>query len=84
MPRPITAPRGTPVTCKHGLIDAAYRMLRGEARRRETSVHAVAAEVVAQSWRVDREHAEQPISDQAAVPDQRGVPADEPETYRAG
>jgi hypothetical protein len=47
---PIEQAKGI-LTERHQIdLDAAYRMLREQARRRDTTVRAVAAELVAQSW----------------------------------
>jgi transcriptional regulator with GAF, ATPase, and Fis domain len=48
--RPIEQAKGM-LTERHQIdLDAAYRMLREQARRRTMAVRAVAAELVAQSW----------------------------------
>lgn len=62
-------------------LDAAYRMLRDEARRRDTSVALVAAEVVGQSWQRTAGAADPGT---APLPEQRGSatpPDPQPELF---
>lgn len=61
--RPVEQAKGM-LTERHQVdLDAAYRMLREQARRHATSVRAVASELVNQSWR-----AAKPVPEQAATP----------------
>lgn len=56
-------------------VDAAYRMLREQARRRDRTVRTVAAELVNQSWQ-----AATPVPEQAATPhpEQSIAPGEQP------
>jgi ANTAR domain-containing protein len=58
--RPIEQAKGL-VAQRHQIdLDTAYRMLREQARRRDTTVRQVAAEVVAQYWHPSNEHTPAP------------------------
>jgi transcriptional regulator with GAF, ATPase, and Fis domain len=83
--RPVEQAKGLLAERHQVDLDAAYRMLRDQARRRDTTVAAVAAELVGQSWQSPvREQTKPELSDSGntPLPEQRGGSADRPETER--
>jgi hypothetical protein len=85
--RPIEQAKGL-LAERHGVdLDAAYRMLRDQARRRDTSVTLVAAELIGQTWQpsgrtVPERGAELSDTGTAPLPEQRGGPTDRSEVER--
>ena len=79
--RPIEQAKGLLAERHNVDLDAAYRMLRDEARRRDTPVTLVAAEVVAQSW---QRSTPEPPDAGAPLPEQRGAAAETSTTERQG
>ncbi|WP_028934369.1 GAF and ANTAR domain-containing protein [Pseudonocardia spinosispora] len=84
--RPIEQAKGLLAERHHIDLDAAYRMLRDQARRRESSVAAVAIEVVGLSWKntehraSENGHGELPEPGTAELPEQRALPTDREKT----
>jgi hypothetical protein len=67
--RPIEQAKGL-LAERNGIdLAAAYRMLREQARRRNVSINAVAAEVVAESWRkaVETSHGQASITEDSST-----------------
>jgi transcriptional regulator with GAF, ATPase, and Fis domain len=86
--RPIEQAKGLLAERHQFDLDAAYRMLREQALRRETTVVAVATEVVSRSWRptgpANQEQPDPELAEPstAPLPEQRGVPTERPEHER--
>jgi hypothetical protein len=85
--RPIEQAKGLLAERHEVDLDAAYRMLRDQARRRDTSVTLVAAELIGQTWQpsgqlAPERGAELPDPGTAPLPEQRGGPPGRSEVGR--